>query len=182
MLRSRNGHDVTEAYPGIAACLQQQPVSAAAFDCEIVAIDAGGRPSFELLQQRMNLQEAAAIASAEKTIPTMCYVFDVMHLDGYDLTRVQLRARREVLSRVLLPLGQVAQVFAIPASAEDAYQAAVAAAITTSSAISSQVRVLTALPADESARGRCWPTVCAKSPASTSNASKDTMRWRRSME
>lgn len=127
MLRSRNGHDVTPAYPGIAACLQQQPVSAAAFDCEIVAIDAGGRPSFELLQQRMNLQEAAAIASAEKTIPTMCYVFDVMHLDGYDLTRVQLRARREVLSRVLLPLGQVAQVFAIPASAEDAYQAAVAA-------------------------------------------------------
>jgi bifunctional non-homologous end joining protein LigD len=126
-LRSRNGHEVTHAYPGIVAGLRLQPVAAAVFDCEIVAIDAQGQPSFELLQQRMNLQDPGAIANAERTIPTMCYVFDVMHLDGYDLTRAALRDRREVLSRVLLPTGQVAQVFAIPAGAEDAYQAAVSA-------------------------------------------------------
>jgi len=124
-LRSRNGIDVTKAYPGIAAALSRQPVSTVTFDGEIVAIDAGGRPSFELLQQRMNLQDPAQVAIAERTIPTVFFAFDVVHLDGYDLKKCALRERQEVLSRVLIPERQLQQVFAIPADAEEAYEAAV---------------------------------------------------------
>ncbi len=126
-LRSRNGIDVTRAYPGIVAALKAQPAAAAVFDGEIVAIDPTGRPSFELLQQRMNLTDPTQVAQAERTIPTVLYVFDILHLDGYDLTRAPLRSRREVLARIVLPLAQFTQVFAIPAPADEAFDIAVAA-------------------------------------------------------
>lgn len=124
-LRSRNGIDVTRAYPGIVESLKRQPVSSAAFDGEIVAITPEGRPSFELLQRRMNLQDATQIAAAERTIPTVLYVFDVMYLDGFDLCRVALRDRKEILARVLLPVAQVRETFAIPVSEDEAYRFAI---------------------------------------------------------
>ena len=126
-LRSRGGLDATNSYPGIVAALKQQPVSSAIFDAEVVAITPEGLPSFELLQQRMNLQDPTAIGAAERTIPTVLYIFDIMYLDGYDLTKVQLRDRKEVLSRIILPMAQVAETFAIPANANEAYDFAIAA-------------------------------------------------------
>ena len=124
-LRSRNGNDVTKNYPGIVAALKQQPASTAIYDAEVVAITPQGLPSFELLQQRMNLNDPTQIASAERTIPTALYVFDVMYLDGYDLCGVALRDRKEVLARVLLPMANIQETFAIPASAAEAYKFAV---------------------------------------------------------
>lgn len=124
-LRSRGGMDVTGSYPGIVASLEQQPVSSVVLDGEIVAITPEGKPSFELLQQRMNLHDATQIAAAERTIPTVLYLFDVMYLDGYDLTKAALRDRKEVLTRILLPLPQVQETFAIPAAADEAYRFAI---------------------------------------------------------
>jgi len=126
-LRTRGGMDATKSYPGIVQALKQQPVSSAVFDGEIVAITPEGRPSFELLQQRMNLTDPAQIAAAERAIPTVLYLFDVMYLDGYDICRAPLWQRKEVLSRVILPLPQVAETFAIPASADEAFELALAA-------------------------------------------------------
>lgn len=126
-MRSRGGHDITAGYPSIAVALRHEPVSTATLDGEIVAIGPDGKPSFELLQQRMNLQDPAAIAAADRDIPTVLFVFDIVHLDGYDLTRVALRERREVLSRVLLPIPHISQVTTIPAEQDDAFEAAVTA-------------------------------------------------------
>jgi bifunctional non-homologous end joining protein LigD len=126
-LRSRGGHDITATYPGIVAALRQQPAASAILDGEIVAIDASGRPSFELLQQRMNLQDAGAIAVAEREIVVVFFVFDLIHLDGYNLQRVALRDRRETLARVILRAPQLSQVAVIPAAPDDAFEAAVAA-------------------------------------------------------
>jgi bifunctional non-homologous end joining protein LigD len=75
-LRTRGGMDVTKSYPGIVTSLKRQPVSTAVFDGEVVAITPEGRPSFELLQQRMNLADSTQIAQAERTIPTVLYLFD----------------------------------------------------------------------------------------------------------
>ncbi len=126
-LRSRGGHDITAAYPGIVAVLREQPAAAAALDGEIVAIDQSGRPSFELLQQRMNLLDPAAISIAERDIPVVFFVFDIVHLDGFSLERVPLRDRREALARVLLPTARLSQVTTISATQDDAFEAAVAA-------------------------------------------------------
>ncbi len=56
-LRSRNGNDLTSTYPdltGVDLGLGDLP---AVLDGEIVALDEQGRPSFPLLQRRMNLAQ-----------------------------------------------------------------------------------------------------------------------------
>jgi bifunctional non-homologous end joining protein LigD len=126
-IRSRSGRDITALYPGLAHELAGQPVATCLLDGEIVAVSATGRPSFELLQQRMNLQDPGLIASAEANIPVVYYTFDVLYLDGFDLTDAALSDRREMLVRLLLPSSRVAEVITIDASPEDAFNASIAA-------------------------------------------------------
>src|SRR5690606_20232897 len=66
-------------------------------------------------------------ARAEGAIPTVFFAFDILHLDGYDLQKVALRERREVLSRVLALTAQISQVVVIPAAQDEAFAAAVQA-------------------------------------------------------
>lgn len=122
---SRGGHDITAAYPGIAEALGQLPASALALDGEIVAVNEEGRPSFELLQRRMNLQDPKEIRLAEASVPATYYVFDVPHLDGYNLAAVPLEDRREVLARVLVPGDRIRETATIPLPPAEAFEAAV---------------------------------------------------------
>ncbi len=124
-LHSRRGVDLTANYPDLAAALAAQPVAEALFDGEIVAFDERGVPSFELLQQRMNLGGEDAIAAAAR-LPVTYLVFDLPHLDGCDLTGVAIEERKEALARALLPAGPVALVEQVEAAGEDAYAGAVA--------------------------------------------------------
>ena len=103
-----------------------QPVAEAIFDGEIVAFDERGVPSFEVLQQRMNLAGELDIAAAEARVPVTYMGFDLLHLDGYDLTGVALEERKESLARVLLPVGPVALVEHFQAEGVEAYEGAVA--------------------------------------------------------
>ena len=125
-LTSRRGTDLTATYPGLAAALAAQPVAEAVFDGEIVAFDERGAPSFERLQQRMNLAGEIDVAAAEERIPVTYLAFDLLHLDGYDLTGAVLEERKEALARVLLPAGPVALVEHFQAEGEEAYAGAVA--------------------------------------------------------
>ena len=126
-IRSRSGRDITALYPALAREFAIQPVATCLLDGEIVAVGANGRPSFELLQQRMNLQDPGQIANAEVNIPVVYYAFDILHLDGFDLAGAALLDRREMLTRVLLPSNRLAEVITIDASPEDAFNAAIAA-------------------------------------------------------
>jgi bifunctional non-homologous end joining protein LigD len=67
----------------------------AVVDGEVVAIDANGRPSFQALQHRTS-QSGHMIAF---------YAFDVLHLDGEDLTHVPLEKRKAHLPRLLAGTG-----------------------------------------------------------------------------
>ncbi len=125
-LTSRRGTDLTATYPGLAATLAAQPVAEALYDGEIVAFDERGVPSFELLQQRMNLAGEIDIAAAEERVPVTYMAFDLLHLDGYDLTDVALEERKETLARVLLPAGPISLVEELPAGGKEAYEGAVA--------------------------------------------------------
>ncbi|MCY4391687.1 MAG: non-homologous end-joining DNA ligase [Chloroflexi bacterium] len=125
-LPSRRGTDLTTTYPGLAEALAAQPVAAAIYDGEIVAFDERGVPSFEILQQRMNLAGELDIAAAEARVPVTYMAFDLLHLDGYDLTGVALEERKEALARVLLPAGPVALVEPLQAEGKEAYEGAVA--------------------------------------------------------
>ena len=83
-----------------------------------------GVPSFELLQQRMGLQNADEIAVADAERPVLFFAFDALSLDGYDLRRVALEHRAEVLARVLLPGPLVQRVETFAADGIAAFEAA----------------------------------------------------------
>jgi len=90
-LRSRNNKDFSGAYPQIIRALASLP-DETVIDGEIVALDDAGRPSFNALQ---NL--------ASKNAPLFYYIFDVMVLEGRDLTREPLVRRRRLLEERILP-------------------------------------------------------------------------------
>ena len=68
-LLSRNEKDLTAKYSGIAAALKNLPVTEAILDGEIVALDAQGRSSFQLLQSHN-------LGGGTKP-PIVYYAFDV---------------------------------------------------------------------------------------------------------
>jgi bifunctional non-homologous end joining protein LigD len=67
-------------------------VEQAILDGEIVALDEKGSSSFQLLQ---------VYRSSEQRVPLVYYVFDLLFVDGKDLRKEPLSARRKLLAGVL---------------------------------------------------------------------------------
>jgi bifunctional non-homologous end joining protein LigD len=122
-LRSRRGNDMTKQYPTLAAVLGRQPAETMILDGEIVAVDEQGVPSFELLQQRLNLQNEHEIAQADHDLPVLFYAFDLLYLDGVDLTRVPLEERARLLTRTLAPSAWVKHLEAFEVDGLTAFEA-----------------------------------------------------------
>lgn len=111
-LRSRRGQDLTAAFPALVAELAQQQVAGLLLDGEIVALDAAGRPSFNALQNRVQLKTARELAAADRESPAVYYAFDLLHFAGVDLRRAPYRDRRRYLAQCLLPTPLVQLVHA----------------------------------------------------------------------
>lgn len=90
ILLSRNGKDFTRRFQPIASALEALP-DETVIDGEVVALDATGRPSFNLLQN---------YASSEYTL--VFYAFDLPMLAGKDLMREPLKVRRDLLRTKLM--------------------------------------------------------------------------------
>lgn len=88
---SRNQKDWTEKFPNLSKALKALPVTAAILDGEVVVVDKAGRSSFQKLQQSMK-------GGAETFI---FQIFDLIYLDGYNLTRVPLKERKALLEDLL---------------------------------------------------------------------------------
>ena len=89
-LRSRNDNDFNARYPGIVAALAGLPDDTV-IDGEVVALDADGKPSFNMLQ---NYGSAGA--------PLHFFVFDLLVLNGKDVMGEPLLKRRELLEKRVL--------------------------------------------------------------------------------
>jgi bifunctional non-homologous end joining protein LigD len=100
-LMSRNGRDVTVTYPELRplAAAAGRPV---ALDGEIVALDGDGRPSFNLLQTRINIADAGHAARLAERTPATLMIFDVLHLDGGSAMPLPWSQRRELLESLEL--------------------------------------------------------------------------------
>jgi len=101
-LRSRRGLDLTPAFPRLAAELAAQDANMV-FDGELVAFDDAGKPSFNALQNRVQLKSEREIAAADQSAPVMYYCFDLLHFAGIDLRDAPYRDRRRYLAQSLLP-------------------------------------------------------------------------------
>src|SRR5213079_323079 len=62
---------------------------------------------FSLMQQRTGIREHGRRVDARGDIPVLYYVFDLIYVDGYDLRRVSLEERKQVLAEILTSTGPV---------------------------------------------------------------------------
>ncbi len=100
-LVSRTGRDQTTSYPELGSIWRRVEATNAVIDGEIVATDEQGHTSFERLQQRMNLVSEADVKRMVKMIPVEMVAFDLLWLDGQDLTGRSLSERRARLTDVV---------------------------------------------------------------------------------
>ena len=102
-IQSANERDVTASFPELAGLPEDVPAGTALLDGELIATDAEGRPSFGRLQQRMHLTKATDVQARAAEVPVSYVVFDLLHLDGHDLTGRPLTDRRRLLEQCLDP-------------------------------------------------------------------------------
>ena len=88
---SRNGKDWTEKFLNVVEAVKSLRVTSAILDGEIVIVDAQGQSSFQKLQRSMGSGVNSGF---------VFQVFDLIYLDGYDLTRTPLRERKAALKAV----------------------------------------------------------------------------------
>lgn len=100
---SRNGNDVTAAYPELSGLTTALAGRQVLLDGEVVALDARGRADFGLLQSRMHVRSpgAALLGSA----PVQLLLFDLLHLDGRSLLDRGWDDRRTALDELGLAAG-----------------------------------------------------------------------------
>lgn len=106
-LVSRRGLDITRQYPAVARGIASAVAMDAIVDGEIVALDEEGKPSFQLLQQRMNLLSDTEVRRAEVTVPALYFAFDLIHLGEHSLMNIPLEQRKGLLEELLLPCTHV---------------------------------------------------------------------------
>ena len=91
-LLSRNRKDWTSRFSAVAHALEKFPVRRAMLDGEVAIVLPDGTTSFQALQNAL---------SRDSDQNTTYFVFDLMHLDDYDLTGVALVERKRLLAALL---------------------------------------------------------------------------------
>jgi bifunctional non-homologous end joining protein LigD len=87
-LYSRSGLDYTSKYKPVVDALQQLPHSMV-LDGEVCALDAEGKPNFDLVQK------------TPAGTPIVYYAFDLLWMDGYNMMDLPLLERKQLLHDVL---------------------------------------------------------------------------------
>jgi bifunctional non-homologous end joining protein LigD len=112
-MTSRNDNDVTPAWPDLASPpLGDRDLMV---DGEVIALNERGVPDFRVLQHRMHVRNAREVARLVTSVPATLMVFDLLRLDGEDLTARPLEERRALLEE--LPLGD--SKWQVPAAYDD---------------------------------------------------------------
>lgn len=110
-LSSRNENAVTGAYPELRGLGEGRDLL---LDGEIVALQEG-RPDFGALAERMHARDPRKVARLAEALPVTYLIFDLLRLDGEELTSRPLSQRRGLLEG--LGLGDVS--WQVPDSYDD---------------------------------------------------------------
>jgi bifunctional non-homologous end joining protein LigD len=97
-LVSRNRNSMNRTYPELVEALEDAPAPFVA-DGEIVAFE-GRLTSFSRLQGRIGIDDPERARASG--VAVYLYLFDLLHVEGYDLTRLALLERKALLRRALV--------------------------------------------------------------------------------
>lgn len=122
-LVSRNMKDVTVAYPELHDLHTRLVATDALVDGEIVAMK-DAAPSFEMLQNRMHVRNPHDIERLRKLIPVTFIAFDLLYIDGKDITRRPFSERRRMLEKAVVPNQSVQVSTIVPGDGIALYEAA----------------------------------------------------------
>jgi bifunctional non-homologous end joining protein LigD len=92
-LQTRNGNDWTRKFPTIYASVAKMKMKSAVLDMEAVVLDRAGKSSFQAMQH--------ALGDGGNRQLIQAYIFDLLYLDGRDLTRELLVSRKKTLEKLL---------------------------------------------------------------------------------
>jgi len=93
-LLSRNRKRLNDTYPELEEAIADQAIERGIIDGEVVAFSRGVT-SFERLQARMQVKDRAE--ARESGVAVYYYVFDILHLEGRDVTGLPLLDRKRLL-------------------------------------------------------------------------------------
>jgi len=97
-LKSRNNLDVNTSYPEVQEAISKLKADKIILDGEVVAFK-NNVSDFERLQSRMHVRSKKE--SEKKGMPIYYYIFDILYLDGYDLTKLPFIKRKYILKEAL---------------------------------------------------------------------------------
>jgi len=97
-LLSRNQQNLNNTFPEVAEALEAETQHDWVVDGEVVAFE-GNRTSFAKLQGRIGIKDPEQ--ARRSGIAVFYYIFDLVYLDGFDLTGVGLEHRKDLLQRML---------------------------------------------------------------------------------
>jgi len=95
-LLTRTGLNWTEKYPPIAAALEKLPIEQGYLDGELCGVRPDGTTSFSIIQAASDSGNADAL---------VYFLFDLLFLDGEDLTGLPLSERKARLASVMTGVG-----------------------------------------------------------------------------
>src|SRR5262249_27949737 len=89
---SRNNQDWTDKFPSLVEAARHLPTDQAVLDGEVVVLDEKGVSRFQLLQNAFGRKQPERMAY---------FIFDLLYLDGHDLTAAALDERKAILESFL---------------------------------------------------------------------------------
>ncbi len=101
-LLDRDGEDITATFPELRTLNRALGSRSAMLDGEVVAFDAGGRPSVSALKERTKLRGDTAIRRHAQASPVTYIIFDLLWLDGHSLLELPYTERRAQLEALNL--------------------------------------------------------------------------------
>jgi bifunctional non-homologous end joining protein LigD len=123
-LQSRTGIRCERQYPELAVVPHQVAARQAILDGEVAVLDEKGVARFHMIQPRIMISDPNSIAHLARSAPAVYFAFDVLYVDGYDLRKVALRERRELLEKIVSAGGVLRISEAFPGAGEQMLQAA----------------------------------------------------------
>ena len=99
-LTTRNENDATAAWPELLEGQADHLPRDLVVDGEVIALNERGLPDFRVLAERMHSRDARKVARYAVANPATYMVFDVLRLDGADLTGLPWTERRAILERL----------------------------------------------------------------------------------